>query len=238
MNKLFVFFVSIPALCFTMTPGFGQDDTKVKSQPMAADAVPLKGVTVGFAIGFNYLFESPKEYFLSTDAQHNLHVQDLGHSNFVVSTVLSIRLGKPAVQLITDKGHTRKKIVDLNEPGPITVNRNGDKVQSYNETKKSRWSLILGLNLVDISSDVAFNKSIDGGIGLGFSVNEFALVSLSLDMVRHRQMRDFIVDNYLDKPIPNGADVFNALDQANNDLFHNKYFAGLSFKLVFTINNQ
>lgn len=230
-----------------LLPYKSQKHTKAE-RVSAEPAIPLKGVTAGFSIGYNYLFNSPKEYYLSTDGQYNLNIDKRGKSNFVVSTVVSFRLGKPAIQKQTKNGKSHIKIVDLNSVDETTSEQiantmkaegnTAEPVKYYKQTKKSNWTLNIGLNLVDISSDVTFNKSIDGGIGLGYMINDFAQIALFFDVIKYRQLRNNIVMNYEGKPIPNGSDVYTALDEKDNNLYTNKAFPGMSFKLILTMNNQ
>jgi hypothetical protein len=102
--------------------------------------------------------------------------------------------------------------------------------------------LHLSLNLAEINSNnVSFNKAIDGGIGIGYLVNDFTQIALFYDMIRVRQLRDFFVTNYLNQsgiPTGNGTEVYNALDEKDKNLFYSKYYSGISFKIIFTLGNK
>ena len=202
--------------------------------------VPIKGVTFGLGIGYSRLQKQPFSYFLSPDS-NALRLQPLSRNSFVVSSVFSVKLSKLATQKQTEKGKSQKKdmIVVLNE----TVDPSTEGFEAEGETStykkagfKDRLVLNFALNLADISSqNIAFNKSIDGGVGLGYVVNPSIQLVLFYDLIRIRQMRTFIVDTYQNRRIPSGNDYFNALDENNNNLFYNKTFKGLSFKGVFAL---
>lgn len=51
-----------------------------------------------------------------------------------------------------------------------------------------RLSLNVGLNLMEISNSVQINKSIDGGIGLGFYVQRNTQIALMLEASSVRQV--------------------------------------------------
>jgi hypothetical protein len=135
--------------------------------------------------------------------------------------VLSIKLGKLKVDEQTNKLLKTKGSTDTNA------------------AFKDRLSVNVSLNLVELNSDnVSFNKNIDGGLGVGYFLNEYVQLSLFYDLVRIRQLRDDVQKTYLNKSIPNGKEIFNALDEKNDDLFYNKTFTGFSFKVIFSLGNK
>jgi hypothetical protein len=183
----------------------------------------LHGVTFGIGTGFNVMNKNSYSYSLSPDSNHALKMQKLPKGSFVISSVLSIKLTKLKVdeqtnQLFKAANNTDKK----------------DTAHFWD-----RFSINVALNLLEINSDnVSFNKNIDGGLGIGYFLNDYVQVSTFLDLFRIRQLRDDIQNIYLNKPIPNGKEVFNALDEKNNDLFYNKTFTGFSFKVIFSLGNK
>lgn len=206
------------------------------------ETVNLKGVTFGLGMGWSYMFKQPKEYFLTTDTNHKLQVQDLSHSSIVLSSMISIKLGKWAIQDQKGKdGKIRKAYVNPNktkDPTKGVTALSGDP--AYEDLKwYQRFAINISLNLAEINGgNIAFNKSIDGGLGLGYYFNEFTQVALFYDMLRVRQMRDYFVKNYEGQAIPNGTEVYNALDEKDNNLFYNKYYSGLSLKVIFSFGNK
>ena len=211
----------------------------------SAQTVDLKGVTLGMGLGWSNLFNAPKEYYLTTDATHKLQVQNLDKSGIVISSFITIKLGKMAVQSQGNGASTRNVLVN---PARTRTLRGvtGEMVAAvagettFEKLKFSeRLAVNLSLNLADVNSgNVSFNKYIDGGIGLGCYVNEFTQVALMYEMQRMRQMRTKIVETYEGKSIPNGNEVLNALDEKDNNLFYNKYFSGISLKVVFSLGNK
>jgi hypothetical protein len=209
-----------------------------------AQTADLKGVTFGMGLGWSNLFNAPKEYYLTTDATHKLQVQNLDKSGIVISSVITIKLSKAAVQSQTNGTRTQNVMVNANRTK--TLSKKAGELSAtateptYDKLKFSeRLAVNLSLNLADVNSgNVSFNKYIDGGIGLGCYVNEFTQVALMYEMQRMRQMRTKIVETYEGKSIPNGNEVLNALDEKDNNLFYNKYFSGVSLKVVFSLGNK
>lgn len=181
----------------------------------------LHGVTFGIGIGPSYLFQTPMDPFLSTDS-NKLQMQTLSRANFVISSVITLKLMRLA------SGDKDQRLY---------------RVMNDDQSKKAKWweklSINIGLNLLEINSqNVAFNKSIDGGVGLGYVLKENIHLGGFIDIQQIRQLRDYVADSYTNKRIPNGNDYFNALDINNNNLFFNKKFIGASFKIIFSFANQ
>lgn len=183
----------------------------------------LNGATVGFSFGSSFLSSSPKDYSLSPD-QNKLVVQDMSNTSFVISSTLTIKF----FDLSEKKDPVSNKPIISLRSGPV------EKVKWY-----QKLAFNIGINIAEISSsNVAFNKQIDGGIGLGYFFNKNVQLAFFYDIVRIRQMRDFIVQSYEGNPIPNGTpnEYYNALDITDNRLFYNKTFTGTSIKIVIALN--
>ncbi len=186
-----------------------------------ANSQELNGATIGFGFGPSFLRNNPKDYSLSPD-QNKLVVQDLSKTGFVISSTLTIKFFD-----LEEKLNARNKPI-------IAAQASGHKAQFY-----QKLALNIGINLAEISSsNISFNKQIDGGIGLGYFFNKNIQLAVFYDVIKIRQLRDYIVDNYKDAHIPNGVpnEFYNALDATDNRLFYNKTFTGTSVKIVIALN--
>jgi hypothetical protein len=184
---------------------------------MATQSQGLSKLTLGVGAGGNHLFKDIYDYSLTTDGSHNLKINTLGRNDIVVSPVVIFRL------------------VKLKQTDDKTLVANDD---NSNFKFLKNFSLLLSTDLINMQTDkVAFNKSIDGGIGLGYSFSTNLMIGVFYEIKTYRQLRDYVVEQYENKPIPNGTEVFNALDQNNNNLFYNKKMDGFSVKLIFNINS-
>jgi hypothetical protein len=192
----------------------------------AQGATELRGLTFGIGAGYNVLLKQPKSYALSTDT-NTLQVQTLSRGGFVISSVLTVKLSRLAA------GNKSDEIYKVAF----------DETSQSDEATSIKWyeklTVNAALNLIEVNSqDISFNKNIDGGLGIGFVLKENVHLALFYDVIRVRQLREYVVQKYENKRIPNGDDFFNALDEKNDNLFYNKTFSGASLKIVFSLGNK
>ncbi|HVX28594.1 MAG TPA: hypothetical protein VHB70_19750 [Parafilimonas sp.] len=190
-------------------------------------AQDLNGVTFGFSSGYSLLNHHPNDYSLSPDTNHTLQIQTLSKGSFVISSVVSVKLGKLALADVTTRnGKKIKSLVSQN---------NVDHAATF----WNRVSINASLDLLNVKSDnVTFNTKVNGGIGLGYFLTENIQIAAFYDVQTVRQLRDYIINKYLNQRIPNGSAYYNALDQNDNTLFYNKTFGGWSLKLIFSLANK
>lgn len=197
---------------------------------MHTKAQELAGTTIGFSFGPSFLTSKPSDYSLDPGS-NNLITQKLSNKNLVVSSVLTIKFAKLSQEIKNENGSNKKRLVMTD------VSDEKDNTQQKNAPFINRLAFNLAINLADISSDnLAFNKSVDGGIGFGYILTPTMQFAVFYDMIRIRQMRDHIIKTYEGKPIPKGTEFYNALDISDNNLYYNKTFSGISFKIVVALN--
>ncbi len=187
----------------------------------------LSRITVGVAIGYNQLLESTYDYSLTTDSEHKLKIEELNRGSFVVSSALIFRF------------HKGEEASDGNDIMTRTY-KNGMRTNEVASAKwNERFTGIISLNLLDINSDngISFNKSIDGGIGIGYQINSEMNIACLYELKKIRQLRSYIVKEYENESIPNGDDVYNALSTSDNNLFYDKTVEGISIKLIFNFSS-
>jgi hypothetical protein len=202
-----------------------------------AKAQPLKGVTLGFGAGYHHSITKKYDYFLAADDNYSLKMDPLSASSFVISTVVNIKL-TPLVK-VNEKLHKR---LSGSQQNSIRTQKTGGVSSVVEEVpfeEKRNWkdkiTLHLGINLAEVSSNVTFNKSIDGGIGAGYILSEHAFITLMADLSKYRKMRDYYSKKYNNKPIPNGSGFYTTLSSDDNTLFQSKTSVGLSIKFVMGI---
>src|SRR5690606_21390898 len=148
----------------------------------------LNRVTVGFGIGPSALFNTPTDPFLAPGTDE-LQFQSLSRYNLVISTIFTLKFGKVGA---SDQGLFR-----ITNTKPRTAKELGFW---------DRLTMNVGLNLVETDlTSVAFNKSVDGGFGLGYMFGEDINLAWFLDFNSFRQLRKFIIDNYEGQKIPDGT---------------------------------
>ncbi len=109
-------------------------------------------------------------------------------------------------------------------------------VAAYPFDETSRWNrlgFLANINLADFSSESVgvFNKSIEGGLGLGVRLNADFAVALTAERVFSRKLRDGVD---LTKPLLDDAGKpLSALDTADARYFKDDNITALSLKFVF-----
>lgn len=156
------------------------------SQPTA----DLNGITFGFGAGPGHTFNKVYDYSLTPDAAHLLKIQPLSKTSFVISSVLTFKLGKIAVDQATNKlvkqGYAQnlkkrdkqqQKVDELDEE---MVHKKMPK--DSNEAKFVNTILPLEHNtLAQFKSDVAESSKVSFKDHLSFNI-ALDLVNISQDV--------------------------------------------------------
>lgn len=236
MKKIFLLFlvlvISIKCIGQDVVQDKGQQ--KVKETEEKKDASRL---TFGIGIGVNHLFDNVYDYSLSTDANNNLEITKLNRNSIVVSPVVVFRLRKSEIIKKGGKIEFFYNSITKYKGGAKPIVDGEEKDEKLPEDDLSRFSILLSTDLINIQGDkVSYNKRIDGGMGIGYSFSPDLMIGLFYEIKSYRQLREYVVEQYENKPIPNGEGFYNALDETNNNLYYNKQLEGLSIKLIFNFN--
>lgn len=211
------------------------------AQAQSTTPTNLSNVTFGFGAGYSYSFFDKKEYSLSTDTVHALKIGNTTNAGFVISSTITVRLSKVASKPASNRLYSQDAILKTMKAN--AANKAGTPEEVDNEENEAKWyekfTMNLAINLADVNSDgLSFNKPVDGGLGLGYSFGDNTQIALFFDVVRIRQLRDYVAEDYVNKPIPKGKDVYTALDGNDNELFTTKTASGLSVKLIYVIPSK
>jgi hypothetical protein len=231
MKKIFLLFLVIGISAKSV----GQDKAQEKVQE-TGEKKEASRLTFGIGIGVNHLFDNVYDYSLSTDSNNNLEITKLNRNSIVVSPVVVFRLRKSEIIKKGGKIEFFYNSIIKNKDGTKPLDGE-EKDEKLPEDDLSRFSILLSTDLINIQGDkVSYNKRIDGGMGIGYSFSPDLMVGLFYEIKSYRQLREYVVEQYENKPIPNGAGFYNALDETNNNLYYNKQLEGLSLKLIFNFN--
>jgi hypothetical protein len=204
---------------------------------------PLKGVTFGFAAGYHYSLSRTYDYFLVPDDNYKLNITTQPRGAFVISSMINVKVRK----LVYAEGALNKAIGPPTSTQGIedTFDKTGKLIATTKVVRtavpytKANWkdkiTFHVGLNLAEIAPSVTFNKTIDGGIGIGYLLSENSHIVLMGDFNKIRKIRQYFVDKYEGKAIPNGSSVYTTLNVDDSNLFQNKTNFGLSLKIVFSL---
>jgi hypothetical protein len=95
------------------------------------------------------------------------------------------------------------------------------------------------INLVSFNSagtGSLFNQKVDGGLGLGYRINDDFQLALTAEMISYRLPRDFLINDYNDKLLTDtNGKVVTAINYGNNDYFVDRYMLYILFKLLYLI---
>lgn len=168
----------------------------------------------GASLGFNYVADKLYDPILSP-IDNSLKLQDISPLSFLLSTTIIIN---------PIKSYYRELDASGNPVGEVY-------------TKDFPLSFIATVNLAQFgaSQSTSFNKKIDGGLGLGIKLSNDFHLALTAEMISVRQLRDYVIDNYENKPIEIDGEILNALDNKDNRLFIDNYNFGFSVKFVYVL---
>lgn len=207
----------------------------VFSTSTAQTAANLSKFTIGFGAGYHVSLGQVQEYSLTTDSAHTLRIEDASRGAFVISSIITVRLGD--VTTVEKSGGRLFSPVEIEAGEEYTARDLSD--DNAPATPRQRWTINLAINLAEISAEgSAFNKAIDGGLGIGYAFTDLVQIGAFLDVQRVRQLRQYAAREYRGKSIPQATGIYTALDPADNNLFTMRTFAGVSVKLIFTLPNK
>jgi hypothetical protein len=200
---------------------FAQTDTTKSITKSVANDLKDNGYTIntkvfkfGASLGFNYLTKDIYDPVLSP-VDNSLKLQRVNPMSFLLSTTVIVN---------PISSYYRKVGADGKPYGDVY-------------SVPSRLSFIATINLAQFgaSQTASFNKKIDGGLGLGIRLNNDFHLGITAEMISVRQLRDYIVNDFKDKPIVVNNETLNALDVSDNRLFVDKYYFGLSVKFIYVL---
>jgi hypothetical protein len=206
----FLFIFSLRA--FSQT----QEISKTDANDLRDDGYKIntKMLKFGASLGFNYLTKKIYDPVLSP-IDNSLKLQSISPISFLLSTTVIIN---PISSYYRKLDAAGKPIGDV-----------------YSVPSKLSFVATVNLAQFGASQMNSFNKKIDGGLGLGFELNENFHVAMTAEMISVRQLRDYIVNDYENKPIIINNETLNALDISDNKLFVDKYYFGVSLKFIYIL---
>jgi hypothetical protein len=100
-----------------------------------------------------------------------------------------------------------------------------------------RMCVVSNLNILDFSNgqkELAFNKSIEGGLGIGYRLNDAMYIGLNWEHVQTLQLFDDIKQHEGKKIELGGTQLVSSsqLDPDNEDLYYRKNLSGWGIKMI------
>ncbi len=200
-----------------------------------------KRVRVGLSLGYRWLTAASRyDYMLASVSpiDSTLRLTPLGGTSYLFSTAVifdpfdgssrDVLENRPSVS----RGHSR--------PGLRKRRAMGRSPRLFWNRQLDRLCLVSNLNLLDFSSgqkELAFNKNIEGGLGIGYRLSDFMLIGINWEHVQSYQLHEDIKALEGRKVSLYGLPLVNSnqLDLRNEDLFYVKNLSGWSLKMIITL---
>lgn len=218
--------------------------TKDKLGEEAAEKIikinPLK---VGLGVGINQALDPIKEVTYSP-VDSIVHLRKIKRTSFVISSTLSfeifsgarkVRNLDPALKENGSQAQDSDKVGKILSKGQIVKQAAKDGTPTY-LFKPNGWNLLLSINLATFESAATkapeFNLRVNGGIGIGYSINSHVQVGLLAEFTKRRQPYNHFKDiegQKLDDSYPNSVIT---LDKTDDNLYFTDYVPSLSLKVV------
>jgi hypothetical protein len=93
------------------------------------------------------------------------------------------------------------------------------------------------INLVTFNSAATgslYNQKLDGGLGLGYRLNDNVQLACSFEMISYRLPQQFLLDAPRDKPLVdvNGKTI-TSISPTDDNYYFSRYLPSVSFKLFY-----
>jgi len=212
--------------------------------------VKKKFVHFGLSLGYRWLTGNStmeNEFASVSPIDSTLRLTTLDRSSYLFSTsvIFDLNLGKLRSP-ITEEAFRAKRLKrqeNINSKR-MTKHKTSKDIRLYRTTagrffQKSidRLCVVSNLNILDFSNgqkELAFNKSIEGGLGLGYRLNEVMYIGFNWEHVPTIQLYDDIKKFEGNKVLFNGEYLTSStqLDTDNEDLFYKKNLSGWGIKMI------
>ncbi|MFN8699015.1 MAG: hypothetical protein ACK500_06945 [Flavobacteriales bacterium] len=210
--------------------------------PERKKSADKKRVRVGLSLGYRWLSpESRDDYVMASVSplDSTLRLTPQSGTSYLFSTSVIFNLfepGKHKEPVIAPPASPRK----TRKPSFNRRRTTGKPPGHFWRVNAEKICLVSNLNLLDFSSgqkELAFNKHIEGGLGLGYRFNDLMLLGINWEHVQVYQLHDDIKSlegrqvNLYGLPLLSS----NQLDERNEDLFYLKSLSGWSVKMIITL---
>lgn len=204
-----------------------------------------KNIHFGLSLGYRWLTKpSSAEYTIASVSpiDSTLRLTQLERTSYLFSTsiIFDLHLLKNSKQEI---------------PAPILEKKyKKRRTQSFHYSKSNvrparthssqflykfldKLCIVSNLNILDFTNgqkELAFNKSIEGGLGIGYQLNDTMYIGFNWEHIKSYQLH-IDIKEYEGKKIKiNGDQLVNSsqLDLDNEDIFYQKNLNGWGFKLI------
>lgn len=209
-----------------------------------------KIVHFGLSLGYRWLTNSSSrqnELASVSPIDSTLRLTTLDRTSYLFSTsvVFDLNLGKfqnPDSEANYYQRRLQKQEMinerrNKKEKQPRTISTQRGVLSRFLVRSADRLCIVSNLNILDFSNgqkELAFNKSIEGGLGIGYRLNDSMYVGLNWEHMQSLQLYDDIKRQQGKKVELNGSQLVSSsqLDPEDEDLYFKKNLSGWGIKMI------
>lgn len=230
MKKKLLFFLLLVITTMTEAQTDSLTLSKVKELQDKIDKMETKIANLGISIGYRSIWKKDLDNYqeaILSPIDTTLKIQNLDNGFVVLSTELLINPFIKAswiTSLINDYNYARKN-------KKLTI---GPAASRLALMGLQRITFIASINLAEFQTaqnNFSFNKTIDGGLGLGLRLADNFWIAWTYEVTTHRQLRNYI-KSYENQKIVLVGKTLTELDSNDNNLFYDKKLASNNFKFI------
>lgn len=204
----------------------GPNDSLAPAIVKPAEKEKPKPMVFGASLGFNSVFQKLFEARISP-VDGRLLIEELPQTSFLLSTALTVPLGRNS-KSTSGLAEVRRK-----KKRPNLANKSREAWQG--------WFFVATVNILSFNSAVSgslFNQKLDGGLGLGYGLNQNLQLSLTYEMLSVRQPRDFLLEYFRGMPLESQGKAVSRIEPEDDDYFRDMYLPSISVKFIYTMNGR
>ena len=225
------------------TEAIEMEEKEIRTLKEKIDKLETKTIKLAFSVGPRWISEKDHIYRSYLDQSNwSLKIDTITSSSFLFSTGIIITPGENSTFL-----HNRQQFlkgVGGNYPS------SGNRWARFVLLLAQNMSFVANINLIEFSSNrekLAFNKQIDGGIGVGMKIGEKVYLAFTREWFNVRELRSFyrlkataansddriiMVNKGSDSDGNQILEPLTVLDASDNNYFHDETKQGWSFKIL------
>lgn len=205
------------------------DSTKAESNADKVD-YKLKGFNLGLGIGGSLTLNQNLVSPTISPLDNKLQIDNNSNTNFTLTTLFMIpMIGANRIEKRANAGK------DLR----ATVYQYGTKDKDNTTYVVPHGPyLIFNINYNDFTKAASvkpFNQTINGGMGIGWRFNDFALAALTLDATSYKQPKQFLMDNVGKTLQTADGKNITTIDTNDTNYFKDITAWSLSLKIVYIL---
>lgn len=209
-------------------------------EPNSSPPEKQRRIRVGLSLGYRWLTPSSGAQYLRASVSpldSTLRITRISGTSYLFSTSVIFDLVEHDKQ-----GNAVKDVQPIRSATSTKRNAKAGTIPFRQHLRRhsQRLCLVSNLNLLDFSTgqkELAFNKSIEGGLGIGYRLNSTVYVGMNWEHVHSFQLYDDVRAMEGKKMQLNGVPLLSShqLHTGNSDLYYAKSLSGWSLKMIVTL---